>query len=71
MSISWNCQGFYSDILRAILDSQSKHGEGILFLRLFVDFLIKVANFKGRPGLREDPWIWRDVSRMAGLGCLS
>ncbi len=40
-------ENFHSDILRAILDPRSKHGEGMLFLRLFVDFLIKVANFRG------------------------
>lgn len=35
---------FHSDILKEILDPKSAHGEGALFLRLFVDFLATEAD---------------------------
>lgn len=36
-------ENFHSDILKAILDPKSKHGEGTLFLQLFVKYLQNVA----------------------------
>ena len=38
-------ENFHSDIIGAILDPTAPHGEGALFLRLFVDFLAEVAEW--------------------------
>lgn len=43
-------ENFHSDILRDILDPSSPHGEGCLFLRLFLDYLVKAAE-KNKPEL--------------------
>ena len=48
MSDSYQMENFHSDVLSAILDPNSKHNEGALFLRLFLRFLEKVAVIQGK-----------------------
>lgn len=38
-SYNTHYENFHSDIIKAILDPQGKHGEGNLFLELFIEYL--------------------------------
>ena len=53
MSDVYQRENFHSDILRAILDPNSGHGEGTLFLRKFVEFLSGRAQVQGKRELAE------------------
>ena len=53
VSDTYRRENFHSDILSAILDPDSKHGEGVLFLRLFVAYLARVAKILGKNGLSD------------------
>ena len=46
-------ENFHSDIIRAILDPHSGHGEGALFLRKFVDFISAEARSSGKSDLAD------------------
>lgn len=46
-------ENFHSDIICAILNPHSPHGEGVLFVRLFVKFLAKIALLQHKPQLAE------------------
>lgn len=46
-------ENFHSDIIRAILDPHSGHGEGALFLRKFVDFISAEARSSGKSALAD------------------
>lgn len=47
-------ENFHSDIIAAILNPSSSHGEGKLFLRLFINYLIEVAARKGKVSIEEE-----------------
>lgn len=53
VSDTYRRENFHSDILSAILDPNSKHGEGTLFLRLFVAYLARVAKMRGKSDLSD------------------
>ena len=46
-------ENFHSDIIRAILDPHSGHGEGALFLQKFVDFISTEARTTGKAKLAD------------------
>ncbi len=46
-------ENFHSDIIRAILDPHSGHGEGALFLQKFVDFISDEARTTGKTDLAD------------------
>ena len=46
-------ENFHSDIIRAILDPHSGHGEGVLFLKKFVDFISAEARTAGKTDLAD------------------
>ena len=46
-------ENFHSDIIRAILDPHSGHGEGVLFLKTFVDFISDEARTTGKTKLAD------------------
>ena len=51
VSDTYRKENFHSDIIAAILNPSSPHGEGDLFLRLFLEHLIAVARNQGKEGL--------------------
>ena len=46
-------ENFHSDIIAAILAPSSEHGEGKLFLRLFIDYLKKVAKLQHKENVEK------------------
>ena len=56
-------ENFHSDIIRAILDPHSGHGEGALFLRKFVDFISAEARSSASRLWRTRSKTWLSVMR--------
>ena len=53
VSNTYHRENFHSDILAAILNPLSEHGEGVLFLKQFLTFIADVAMGKGKEELAK------------------
>lgn len=53
MSDTYHRENFFSDVIAAILDPKRDHGEGLLFLHLFIDLLMHLAKDQGRMHIAE------------------
>ena len=53
VSNTYHRENFHSDILAAILNPLSEHGEGALFLKQFLTFIADVAMGKGKKNLQK------------------